>query len=77
MVVLTASVGVIVAGLTQAVPRRLAQSSPEGYGLTFARTMDLLDTLFVGPAFVLEAPAALVSPVSGRGAMSMRPNRTS
>ena len=75
VVVLTASVGVIVAGLTQAVPRRLAQSSPEGYGLTFARTMDLLDTLFVGPAFVLEAPAALVSRFrKGRDEHAPEPN---
>ena len=61
VVVATAVVGVVVAGLTQAVPRRLAQSSPEGYGLAFARTMDALDTLFLGPAFVLEAPAMLFS----------------
>ncbi len=61
VVIVTAVVGGIVAGLTQAVPRRLAQSSPEGYGLAFARAMDALDTLFLGPAFVLEAPAMLVS----------------
>ena len=61
VVMATAVVGVVVAGLTQAVPRRLAQSSPEGYGLAFARTMDALDTLFLGPAFVLEAPAMLFS----------------
>ena len=57
----TAVVGFLIAGLTQAVPRRLAQSSPEGYGLMFARTMDALDTLFLIPAVVLEAPARLVS----------------
>ena len=61
VVVGTAVVGFLVAGLTQAVPRRLAQSSPEGYGLMFARTMDALDTLFLIPAVVLEAPARLVS----------------
>ena len=60
-VVATGVVGFLVAGLTQAVPRRLAQSSPEGYGLMFARTMDALDTLFLVPAFMLEAPAGLVS----------------
>ena len=60
-VVATGAVGFLVAGVTQAVPRRLAQSSPEGYGLMFARTMDALDTLFLAPALVLEAPAVLVS----------------
>ena len=61
VVVATAGVAVVVAGMTQAVPRRLAQSSPEGYGLMFARTMDALDTLFLVAAMVLEAPAVLVS----------------
>ena len=60
-VTLTGVVAAVTAGLTQAVPRRLAQSSPEGYGLFFARTMDALDSVFLIPATILEAPAVLVS----------------
>ena len=59
----TAVVGTLVAALIQAVPRRLAVTSPEGFGMLFVPAMDAFDTLFLVPAAILEAPAALVSRV--------------
>ena len=56
-VIATGAVAFLVAGVAQAVPRRLAGTSPEAFGLLAARTMDALDSLFVIPALVMEAPA--------------------
>lgn len=58
-VLLTGVVAFAVTALVEAVPRRLAGMSPEGFGLAVARTMDALDTLFLAPALLLEAPALL------------------
>ncbi|HJN92752.1 MAG TPA: hemolysin family protein [Dehalococcoidia bacterium] len=60
-VVGTGVVGFVVVGVAQAIPRRLASISPEGFGLVFARTMDALDSLFVLPSRVMESPALIVS----------------
>jgi putative hemolysin len=60
-VVGTGIVGFIVVGVTQAIPRRLASSSPEGFGLFFSRTMDALDSLFVLPSRLMESPATIVT----------------
>ena len=60
-VALTGGVGFTLVAFAQAVPRRLAATSPEAFGLLFARTMDALDSLFLLPAATLEAPAQLVT----------------
>ena len=60
-VIATGAVAFLVAGVAQAVPRRLAGTSPEAFGLLAARTMDALDSLFVIPALVMEAPAFLIT----------------
>ncbi len=61
VVVATGLVGFLVIALAQAVPRRLAQTSPEGFGLFSATTMDALDSLFLLPALIFEAPALLIT----------------
>ena len=60
-VLITGIVAFLLVGLVQSVPRRLATIRPEGFGLRFARLMDALDSLFVIPAVLMEAPARLAS----------------
>ncbi len=59
-VVATGVVGFVVIGVAQAIPRRLATTSPEGFGLIFSRIMDALDSLFIFPSRAMESPALLV-----------------
>ena len=68
-VVGTAVVGFVVIGVVQAIPRRLAAISPEGFGLVFVRMMDALDSLFILPSRAMESPALLLArfrPVENR-----------
>ena len=60
-VVGTAAVGFVVIGVVQAIPRRMAAISPEGFGLVFVRMMDALDSLFILPSRAMESPALLVA----------------
>jgi CBS domain containing-hemolysin-like protein len=60
-VVGTGAVGFLLIGVTQAIPRRLAAISPEGFGLIFVQMMDALDSLFILPSRLMESPALLVA----------------
>ena len=64
VVVATAGVGFIIVALLQAVPRRLAETSPEGFGLRLAPTMRHFQAIFRGPAAAFEAPALLARPLT-------------
>lgn len=69
VVVGTAAVGFVVIALLQAVPRRLAATSPERFGLRLAPTMRRFRAVFRIPAAVFEAPAFLARPVTGTAAV--------
>ena len=76
VVVGTAAIGFVVVALLQAVPRRLAETSPEGFGLRLAPTMRLFQAVFRVPAAVFEAPAVLARPITratARGPMEPEP----
>jgi putative hemolysin len=64
----TAAVSFVVIALLQAVPRRLAETRPEGFGLRLALTMRRFRAVFRIPAAVFEAPAFLAWPVTGTAA---------
>ncbi len=64
--VLTGGIGAILAALMHSIPRRLAATWPEAFALNFVRAIDLLDTAFLIPAAILEAPARMVTGLSQR-----------
>lgn len=65
-IVLTGVIGAVIAALMHSIPRRLAATWPEAFALNFVRAIDLLDTAFLIPAAILEAPARLVTGLSRR-----------
>ena len=64
--VLTGGLGAVIAALMHSIPRRLAATWPEAFALNFVRAIDLLDTAFLIPAAILEAPARMVTGLSQR-----------